>query len=235
MASCGNGLPGAAGRVLVRIGARLSRHAARPHVVLLPDAVDVDVGRARVERPAADLCVALGVDRKLHAGHRVGELEEVARDLRRDLDLAQRNAAADFRGPDLGQAVAADHDLAEGGRRLLASEVQRRGRGDGQGDDLLGAGPGADAIGAGREADEHVAAVGVHLGAPREAGVGIRRDDLAAARRLAAQGRVRRLRRGLMRQRTRQQDRADCRREAPVTPGHGLHRSASVHEISLGR
>ena len=95
----------------VRNGAGLPRDAARPHVVLLPDAVDIDVGRPGIERPAADLRVALGIDRELHARHRVGELEEVARDLRRDLDLAHGNAAADLRGLDLVQPRGVDHDL----------------------------------------------------------------------------------------------------------------------------
>ena len=40
--------------VLVRIRAALSGHAARPHVVLLAHAVDVDVGGSRVQRAAPD-------------------------------------------------------------------------------------------------------------------------------------------------------------------------------------
>src|SRR6266850_2472449 len=98
---------GIAERVLVGIGATLSCEPARAHVVLLPDAVDVDVARARIERPAANLGIALGVNGELHAGHGVGELEEVVCDLRSGFDLMQRDAGADLGCLDFSQPRAA--------------------------------------------------------------------------------------------------------------------------------
>ena len=228
---------GIAERVLARIGAALPRESARAHVVLLPDAVDVDVGRSRVEWPAADGRIALGVDLERHARDGVGELEEIASDLRRGFDLVQRDSGPDLRCLDLGQTRRTHRDLADrrGLCHRLACEIQCRGRGDGQRDALLRAGARIDLIGAGGQAHDHVGAVFAGLNAPRQAGVGILRSDLAAGGRVATQGCVRRLCRDLARQGDHQHDRGHEKHQAPTALGHSRHRRPSVHESSPDR
>ena len=66
----------------------MAGYTAALNVVLLPDAVDVDVGAAVVLRTALDRGLAVLAD-KHHARDGVGELKEVARDLRDGLDLVQ--------------------------------------------------------------------------------------------------------------------------------------------------
>src|SRR5690242_1118961 len=79
----------------IALGRVLTGYATE-QVALLAYAVYVDIHRGGVLRAAAQRGVAVLADREDHARHGVGELEEVARDLRHGLDLVLRDRLADL-------------------------------------------------------------------------------------------------------------------------------------------
>ena len=168
----------------IALGEELPADTALLDVVLLAHAIDVHIHRGGVLRSALERSVAARVHLELHARHGVGELEEVAGELRDGLDLLLRNDGADLGGPHLGQALGRARD--RDGLQLL--EVQhRRGR-DVQRDGLLRPGPRIDVVGPRRQTHDGVDAVGAGLGMARETGVDVLGRDFAVGFGLALQG-----------------------------------------------
>ena len=177
-----------------RIAARgiLAGDAALQHVVLLADAVDVDIDVARRLRAALELRRAVvGIDAERDARDHVGELEEVARRLRDRVDDLRRHRAADLGRLDLRQRERGDGDAFERRRRFAGcGEIELRGLRDAQRDRARGAARGFDRVGAGRQVRQRVAAVARSGHVPNEARRGVRRRDLGAAGGFAAQCRA---------------------------------------------
>ena len=183
-----------------RIAARriLAGDATLQHVVLLADAVDVDVDRACRLRAALQLRRAVaGIDAERDAGNDIRELEEVARDLRNRVDDLLRDGPADFGRLHVRQRIGDDDDAFERCRdRFSAFEIQRRGLRDRQRDHLRCAARDLHGVGAGREARHRIAAIAGGRDAANEPGIGVGCGDFGAGIGLAAQRRT-----GALRQR----------------------------------
>ena len=82
-------------------------------VALLADTVDKDIDRVRRIGARAEGRRTVRGDVEDRAGDRVGELEEVTRQLRNRLDLLQRDDVRDLRGLHFEQATAAHHHGVE--------------------------------------------------------------------------------------------------------------------------
>src|SRR5207302_7092403 len=153
-----------------------------PDVTLLADAVDVDVDRVVALCSTTDRGLGTLVDVEHDARHRVGELEEVAGELRHGLDVVQRDDLADLGGMGFDKARAADR------HRLELVEIQKLGCGDAQRDGLLSARASVHAVSAGRQAHDRVGAVGAGLGPASQARLDVLGRDFGVGVGLALQG-----------------------------------------------
>ena len=183
-----------------RIAARqcLAADAAAQHVVLLADAIDEDVHAVRRLRAAANFAGrAIGAGDELHAGHDIGEREEVARVLRQRLDLLRRDVGCDFGGPRFAQRRRSDGHRLDVLLRGREAQIQARALTDLQRDqsrDRAGRSGDLDFIGAGGQAREDIAAFRIRLDPAGKPGLGVGRqhgrsgDRRLAGEDLAAQG-----------------------------------------------
>ena len=184
-------------RIALRV-AGLAAHA-RTHVALLAHAVDIEIHAIPVLRATADFRTPAAVDFEHDARNGVGELEEIAGDLRHGLDLVLRDRRADLRGAHLAESSALNGDFLHrcvGGfdRAARCREIERRGGSNTHGHGCFGARARVHAIGARRKSGQRVIALSVCLRAARRARGDILCSDGRVGRRLAAQRGIGRLR-----------------------------------------
>ena len=166
----------------------LAGNAVLQNIVLLPDAIDEDVDRTAVLRPALQPRLAAGTRHELDARRKVGKGEEVAVVLGQHLDLALRDVRADLAAFHRADAAAGHDDripIGRGDVGLRKVEIEHRALAYRQGE-FVGPAHAArrgefETIGADGERRDIIAAAFAHRDVARQASVDVDRGDLRNA------------------------------------------------------